>query len=58
MNGSARSVGLNFQERVEEEHQNKKRGNGDDSARLCAFNLLNARAYSGNQWFFLNFEKL
>jgi hypothetical protein len=30
MNGSATSVGLNFQERVEEEHQKKKLGNGDD----------------------------
>jgi hypothetical protein len=35
MNGSARSVGLNFQERVEEEHQNKKKGSGDDSACDC-----------------------
>jgi hypothetical protein len=37
MNGSATSVGLNFQERVEEEHQNKKRGNGDDSALSLSF---------------------
>lgn len=28
MNGSATSVGLNFQEKVEEEHPKKKRGNG------------------------------
>jgi len=30
MNGSATSVVLNFQEKVEEKHQKKKRGNGDD----------------------------
>jgi hypothetical protein len=30
MNGSAIPVGLNFQEKVEKEHHEKKGGNGDD----------------------------
>jgi hypothetical protein len=39
MYGSATSVGLNFQEKVEEEHPEKKGGNGDDNGefyRACA----------------------
>jgi len=43
MNGSATSVGLNFQERVEKEHQNKKRSNGDNSAR-AQVSMIIARA--------------
>ena len=31
MDGSATFVGLNFQERVEEEHLKKKGGNGDNN---------------------------
>jgi len=30
MDGSAASVGLNFQEKLEEEHPKKKGGNGDN----------------------------
>ena len=30
MDGSATSVGLNFQERLEKEHPKKKGGDGDD----------------------------
>ena len=40
MNGNVIYVGLNFQERAEEEQQNKKRDNGEDCARNSVILLL------------------
>jgi hypothetical protein len=52
MNGSAISAGLNFQERVEEEQQNKKRDNGDDCARNSVILYCGLRRFDNNQLVF------